>query len=672
LSKANRRTFLKNVGQGTLAAGLGLGLPAGAMAGTPDATGKANDSVVWPYPVQYGKETEVDVDVLVIGGGMAGCWAAIGAARKGAKVALVEKGSTIHSGSAGAGIDHWQWAATNPASRVAPEVLAQEMIDARKGYICGITRFIKTHEGWDRLLELEQMGMKIRDDEDEFKGVPFRDEKTKLLFAYDYHDNTVIRIWGTTMKPVLTKECRRLGVKIFDRVMGTSLLSQNGRQGSRIVGATGVNVRTGEFLIFKAKATILATAGASRIWHFIDNNLGTIDGRPPVVSGDAFAMAWKAGAMFTLMEATSGAGRGMGLGMTAPTSSATWYPASQVDANGKEIPWVDCFGSPVTTVSQRCYAAPGQKRMLGGGAIGGGPEYSTPHPLSGKELEEEVKKGNYVLPLYVDLTSMPEYERKAIFGMMVGQEGLTWLGYRNWTKAGFDPNKDLPQVYERPGSITNVRSTPINAGGLVIDWDLRSNLEGLYAAGESAFSTWGAAGGATSGHWAGKKAAEYALRADKAPIDRQQIAREKERVFEPARIAAGLYWKELKNGIAKIMQDYCGDVKCESKLKIGARWLKDLNDNEARKLQARNPHELMRAMEALNTVTVSQMIINASLARKASNSILGFQRSDYPMVNPPEWNKFITLRLEQDAVKIGELPIDYGSPLAENYARYSK
>ena len=41
----------------------------------------------WPYPVHYGKENEVSCDVLVLGGGIAGCWAAIGAARKGARVA---------------------------------------------------------------------------------------------------------------------------------------------------------------------------------------------------------------------------------------------------------------------------------------------------------------------------------------------------------------------------------------------------------------------------------------------------------------------------------------------------------------------------------------------------------------------------------------------------------
>ncbi len=61
---------------------------------------------VWPYEIRYGEETEVEVDVLVVGGGIAGCWAAISAARKGATVAIVEKGATIRSGSGGSGVDH--------------------------------------------------------------------------------------------------------------------------------------------------------------------------------------------------------------------------------------------------------------------------------------------------------------------------------------------------------------------------------------------------------------------------------------------------------------------------------------------------------------------------------------------------------------------------------------
>ena len=72
-----------------------------------------------------------------------------------------------------------------------------------------------------RLLELEKMGMKIRDSEDEFKGAEFRDEKTKLMFAYDYTAKYTVRVWGSNVKSSLYKECQRLGVKIFDRVMIT-------------------------------------------------------------------------------------------------------------------------------------------------------------------------------------------------------------------------------------------------------------------------------------------------------------------------------------------------------------------------------------------------------------------------------------------------------------------
>ena len=136
--------------------------------------------------MSYGKENEVGADVLVLGGGLAGCWAAIGAARKGMSVTLVDKGCISYSGSAGAGIDHWQDVATNPLSKLTPEELTQATIDGSDGYLNGIKRYIKCRECYDRLLELEQMGMKIRDSDDEFKGAPFRDEKTKLLFAYNY------------------------------------------------------------------------------------------------------------------------------------------------------------------------------------------------------------------------------------------------------------------------------------------------------------------------------------------------------------------------------------------------------------------------------------------------------------------------------------------------------
>src|SRR5512141_1084959 len=68
----------------------------------------------WPYPVNYTRENEIIADVLIIGGGIAGCHAAINAAKRGAKVAIVEKGATVHSGCSGSGVDHWGAAYGNP------------------------------------------------------------------------------------------------------------------------------------------------------------------------------------------------------------------------------------------------------------------------------------------------------------------------------------------------------------------------------------------------------------------------------------------------------------------------------------------------------------------------------------------------------------------------------
>ena len=69
---------------------------------------------IWPYPLEYGKEEIISCEVLVLGGGIAGCMAAIAAAREGKEVVLVEKGATKMSGAGGSGCDHWESAATNP------------------------------------------------------------------------------------------------------------------------------------------------------------------------------------------------------------------------------------------------------------------------------------------------------------------------------------------------------------------------------------------------------------------------------------------------------------------------------------------------------------------------------------------------------------------------------
>ncbi len=263
----------------------------------------------WPYPILYDKETVISADVLVIGGGIAGCHAAISAANHGASVVVAERGMAKRSGLGGAGVDHWHAACTNPCSKVTPMAYTQAIMESAKGYSCGPARYIETSESWDTLLDLEKMGVQIRDVKDEFKGADFRDDKTKLMFAYDYENRHIIRVWGYNIKPMLYKEMQRLGVKTVNRVMVTSLLTEGGKQGAKVVGATGVNSRTGEFYVFKAKAVIIATGSAYRLSIFAPELSGASTMFDLNGCGAGHAIGWKAGAELVHMEQTSPATR---------------------------------------------------------------------------------------------------------------------------------------------------------------------------------------------------------------------------------------------------------------------------------------------------------------------------------------------------------------------------
>jgi succinate dehydrogenase/fumarate reductase flavoprotein subunit len=631
-------------------------------------------SIAWPYPIRYQKQREVSTDVLVLGGGVAGCFAAISAAQKGVNVTLVEKGSTIRSGAGGAGCDHWVHT-PNPCSKITAEELVAYELESNGGYCNGLSRYIAARESYDTLLELEKMGGKIRDTEDEFKGADFRDEKTKFLFAYDYENKIHFRVWGTTFKPALYKECKRLGVNIYDRVMATSLLTKRGQQESRVVGATGLNVRTGEFLVFKAKATINCLSRHQRNFVFSSELRGLSSFRPPNIVGDGHAMAWRAGAVFTMMEKTSATTFGSGYSFPSYGSGNpfnTWFPCTMVDAKAKEIPWVDRDGRTLTNISERTRPALGQF-FLGERSMA----YNYRKPQLIPDLEERIKKGEFTLPLYADLTTMPDHERRAIWGLMVGEEGKTKIPIlKVYTEAGFDPNKDLLQGYQflRGDQMSEIghpkeRTTGeiADAGGLLIDWDLRTTLEGLYAAGDALFASNYYYHAATTGRYAGRKAAEYAHNAEMPIATKKQVDDEKARVYAPLKRQNGIEWKELNAAICRVMQNYCSEPKNEELMKIGSLWLKDLEDNEITKAYADNPHKLMRVLETINILTCSQMVIHASLGRKASSTFLNFLRLDYPLLDPPEWHKWITIKLTREGIDISELPINFWGSLEKNY-----
>lgn len=632
----------------------------------------------WPYPAKVSQVNRMEADVIVLGGGIAGCMAAINAAKRGQSVILVEKGATKRSGAGGSGCDHWESAATNPCSGVSPEDLVQAMLDDNDGYNNGISHYIECREGWDHLQDIEKMGGKIRDTEDEFKGAAFRDEKTKLMFAYDYKNKFTIRIWGTTFKPAMEKECRRLGVKIVDRVMVTSLLTEGGKNGAKCVGATGVHTRTGEFYVFSSKAAIITMSRPARVWLFSAAYPGLCEFRPMCTIGDGHAMGWRVGAEFNMMEKSvraefSSAGRSFPP-YSAGNNHNTWYPASLIDAEGKEIPYADRDGNILTDVEQRFQPAKGQHYFLKGGNIEQAKyAYDGPETLPYDKLKEM----GYKLPFYADLSNMPELERKVIWGMMVGQEGKTNVPvYKNFTEAGFDPTKDVLQCYgvgwTSAEFLPQERQLFGMPGGFMNDWDLMTNIPGLFVAGDSLFSSNCFGHAASTGAYAGRKAATYAAKQEGfiAPCE-TQVANEMERVYAPlgGDPVNGVSWKELNEAIAKAMQNYCGEQKRDELLLSGVDLLNRYQKEIVPRTYAANPHELMRLLEVFDILTVAQIILQACLARHQTCPKLEFYRTDD---DGKTMAPFICIHNDGEKVVAREVPLDYAGDIRENYEKHNQ
>jgi succinate dehydrogenase/fumarate reductase flavoprotein subunit len=177
---------------------------------------------------------------------------------------------------------------------------------------------------------------------------------------------------------------------------------------------------------------------------------------------------------------------------------------------------------------------------------------------------------------------------------------------------------------------------------------------------------------ATTGRYAGRKAAAYARQVGSATISGEQVAREKVCVYAPINRDEGIEWKELHAGIARVMQMFCSDYKTEAILKMGLDSLKQIEEEFVPRLYALDPHKLVRSLEDLSLLTYGQIVIQASLARQASSEPLGFNRIDYPEIDPPAWNKFITIQLENGQMKTGELPLQYWGNMKANYEAHNQ
>ncbi len=300
------------------------------------------------------------------------------------------------------------------------------------------------------------------------------------------------------------------------------------------------------------------------IWLFDSDQVGLSEFRPTQSIGSGHAMGYRAGVEFTMMEKSvrgefSAAGRSFPPYSTGNNHN-TWYAATMVDATGREIPYVDRDGNELKTVKERYYPAKGQKFFLKGGVIDNPKyEYRGPETL---EFEELMRRG-YQLPFYADLSRMPDEERRVIWGMMVGEEGKTKIPVlNNFTERGFDPAKHRLQSYgtgwQSAAFLAQERQLFGAPGGIFHDWDLKTNIEGLYAAGDQLYASDCCGFAAATGYYAGRKAAAACRDLTLEEPDRTDVDREKERLYAPLFVKDGMDWRELNKAVSKAMQNYCG------------------------------------------------------------------------------------------------------------------
>ena len=312
-------------------------------------------------------------------------------------------------------------------------------------------------------------------------------------------------------------------------------------------------------------------------------------------------MAWRAGAELTQLEGKrlTGISRHPAYGTGNPRN--TWYPCTIVDANGKEVPYVSLDGKTFTTFDQRVKPSDTGKRIIMPGLPtarnGKALDSDMPSCLSDRpEFDELVRKGEYKLPLYADITKMPEHERRVIFGLMVAEEGKTWIVYRNLTQAGFDPDKDLLQHYgdwfsqggsldatsrkwldhvhrlrphRRLGPKDDTRR-PLRRGRLCLrqQLPLRRRHRGQVG-------------------WCARRRTRQ--KGKPCEVHQPQVEKDMDRVLAPTKRSEDIDWKDLNNGISTVLRTYFGDYVNEELLQIGRMGLNELEAKEAKELVAQIP-----------------------------------------------------------------------------------
>jgi succinate dehydrogenase/fumarate reductase flavoprotein subunit len=583
------------------------------------------------------KVVPVETDVLVIGGGLAGCMAAIKASEvAGLQVTLADKSNTLASGAAAGGIDHI-WSYIPPVHEKMGYTIEEMAEDHRQGIAYGFFRRdlfdLVAGNMFNRVLDLETFGIRFRYENSNVPG--------QFRIVPQFHSvPTSFNFDGTPLKLKLTREAKRRGVNVLNRIQMTDLIVTDGQ----VSGAVGVETRTGDIYFFKAKAVVLSSGRSNRLGR----NLTGFDFNtriPSPLSGDGISMAVRTGLPIINIEFLSGRALAP-CGNYNPNYGDprnTVQPAARIlDEKGNVlIPrtqfynW-DRLGKDKWTKEVRKRWLEGRKQLLETRRLmvkrheeGGGPFYLDFSQATDQEME------------YIEWSIKNEGRGTQFLRYFQGEEGAD-LRKNMQEYAGYWPR-------ELSGNA---------AMGLWVDKNLETEVKNLFGAGDVVGGLpWAAAPGAfTMGWHAGEMASNRARARSKfLPVSEEPAQARRASCSDILNRGRGFYWKEVETSVQNILDFYCGDIRSEPMLRRG---LERLEDAKAAPLKAENPHELARSLDVKSIIDNTELVLRSSIERKESRPIPnGFRRAEYPEKDDQNWLCFLAVQKVGGQFKFSKIPI---------------
>jgi succinate dehydrogenase/fumarate reductase flavoprotein subunit len=541
-------------------------------------------------------EVVLQSDVLIIGGSMAGLFAAIQAAEEGASVTLVDK---AYSGRSGAAVFASAFSVFNPDWGHDLSQWKHEISEIGEYMNNPEWTEIGLRESYARYQDLVSWGVKFREGPG---GLPLRMPGTprtgRVLENIDFGG-------GWSVLPLMRKKALAADVKIVDRVMVTDLLRGEGR----VTGAVGFHTGDGDFYVFHAKSTIMCTG---------TGNLGASNHLERPLTYDGEAIAYRAGASISGSE-----------------FSGHLYPVVDSEIEG-HIPVRD---REVKVAPEEMRHAP-----MGCSIDTDGKKVSL---ITLSSMVASVAAGRG--PILCDLDAEVPEEIKAVMAMHQDPDSPLMFDMKlDPMQGGLLYGTARTEVYT--GLSVHGGGTGIWSGGT----DGATSLPGLYAAGDCynsgavgavyPASGFGTRNAAVTGARAGAGAATYAKTAT-LWIDRAETDRLKSAVYAPLERTGGFDADWLTQQVVSLMVPfYVFLVKQGDRLLATATLLEYLNKRIGPMMYCRpkDAHGLRLVHEARGRALMAEVMVRSAAFRTESRG--NHYREDYPKRDDPEWLAWVKVR----------------------------